>query len=187
MSVDLISLAIVPAVIFLAATVVGYSRLPRSVKALVVAGLALRVVGAVVRYLVLTRYYHGVGNAIDYYNVGLGYADLIRDFHIAPLLDPIAWRGGTWTGTQFVYFPSGLVLSIIGPSFLGEFVAFSLLAFCGLAAFVIAFHRAYPEVPISRYAQWVWLFPSLWFWPSRCGEGSSHHAGFRPGHDGIHR
>ncbi len=167
---DWITAALVPALLFAVGALVLLSRLPRSIKLLVLAGLALRVVGAITRYLVLTRFYHGVGDAIDYFQTGLMYADMFRRWDFATMFSPLMWRGGSWEGTQFIFFPSGLVLSIIGPTLIGEFVVFSLFAFIGLIAFALAFRRTYPNVPLSRYARWLWLFPSLWFWPSSVGK-----------------
>ncbi|HET7584811.1 MAG TPA: hypothetical protein VFK13_07890 [Gemmatimonadaceae bacterium] len=167
---DWIAAALVPALLVAMAGLILMSRLPRALKLLVLAGLALRVVGAVTRYLVLTQYYHGVGDAIGYFDVGLGYARSFRHWDFSQVLDPLIWREGTWTGTQFMYLPSGLVLAVIGPTLVGEFVVFSLFAFVGLLGFARAFRRAFPTVPLSRYARWIWLFPSLWFWPSSVGK-----------------
>jgi hypothetical protein len=64
------------------------------------------------------------------------------------------------------------VLSLIGPSMLAEFMAFSFLAFAGIWGFVIAFKRTNPDIPVQRYARWLFLFPSLWFWPSSVGKES---------------
>ncbi len=59
---------------------------------------------------------------------------------------------------------------VVGESMRGGFVVFSLLSFAGLAAFAAAFARSFPHMPAERYARWVWLFPSLWFWPSSIGK-----------------
>lgn len=75
-----------------------------------------------------------------------------------------------WWGTQFVNFVSGSVLSLIGTTVLGEFIVFSLIGFLGLVGFAVAFRRNYPQLPLSRYVRWIWLFPSLWFWPSSVGK-----------------
>jgi hypothetical protein len=149
---------------------VANSRLPRSLKNLVYAALVMRVVGAAARYSVLFGVYRGSGDARHYYSRGLEYAAGYWRMDFTPLIDSSSWWGGKWWGTQFVYFPSSFVLTLIGPSMPGAFLVFSLLSFLGLCGFVLAFHHAYPEVPVLRYARWVWLFPALWFWPSSIGK-----------------
>jgi hypothetical protein len=67
-------------------------------------------------------------------------------------------------------FPSGIVLSIIGPSLRGEFIVFALLSFLGLVGFATAFRRSYPHIPLENYARWIFLFPSLWYWPASLGK-----------------
>jgi len=152
------------------AIAVGQSRLPRSLKQLVYAALALRVVGSAARYYVLFAVYGGSGDARGYYSGGLQFAEQVWNFNFAPLFSPDNWASGRWWGTQFVYFPSTLVQTILGPSMPGGFLVFSLFAFAGLCGFVLAFQRSYPDVPVTRYARWVWLFPALWFWPSSIGK-----------------
>jgi hypothetical protein len=149
---------------------VANTRLPRTLKRLVYAALAMRVVGAVARYVVLFRVYAGSGDARGYYSGGIENAAALWRLEPMPILDPATWWNGKWWGTQFVHFPSTLVHTFIGPSMPGGFLVFSLFAFVGLCGFVVAFGRAYPEVPLSRYARWVWFFPALWYWPSSIGK-----------------
>ncbi|CAN5694859.1 hypothetical protein BH23GEM6_BH23GEM6_18120 [soil metagenome] len=149
---------------------VANSRLPRSLKHLVYIALAFRVIGALSRYVVLFSIYRGSGDARHYYRRGVEYADHIWRLDFAPIFDQATWWGRKWHGTQFVYFPSGIVHTFIGSSMPGGFIVFSLLSFAGLVGFVVAFSRAYPDVPVTRYARWVWLFPALWYWPSSIGK-----------------
>jgi hypothetical protein len=149
---------------------VANSRLPRSLKNLVYAALALRVVGAAVRYAVLFGVYRGSGDARRYYSRGLEDAASYWALDFSPLLDSSGWWGTKWWGAQFVVFSSSSVLSFLGPSMPGAFLVFSLLAFLGLSGFVLAFRRAYPDVAAVRYARWIWLFPALWYWPSSIGK-----------------
>jgi hypothetical protein len=152
------------------AIIVSTTRLPVGLKRIIYAGLGFRVVGAWLRYTVLFEVYGGTGDARGYYGRGLQFASYFTSLDFSPFYDPSLWFRGEWTGTGFLSFPSGIVLSLIGPSLLGEFVAFSLLAFLGLIGFVVAFRRACPHIPAQRYAFWVFLFPSLWFWPSSVGK-----------------
>jgi hypothetical protein len=177
-STDAIGLLAVLALILLIGGLVAASRLPRQLKLLLYAGLALRVVGATARLIVLFDVYRGRGDAVSYYDYGVRYAERFTALDFSPFWDTSQWVGSSWRGTQFMHFPSGIVVSIIGHTMLGEFIIFSLLSFAGLVAFVAAYHRAYPSVPASRYARWVWLFPSLWFWPSSVGKESITLLGF---------
>jgi hypothetical protein len=171
-SSDAVGLFFILALICAAFGVLAFSPLPRALKAIICVGLGLRVLGALARYGVMVRVYDGVGDAVRYYREGLVYAERFRMFDFSPLWDSAQWHSQTWWGTQFMFFPSGLVLSLIGPTMLGEFIVFSLLSFLGLVCFVVAFHRAFPNAPIARYAAWLLLFPSLWFWPSSVGKES---------------
>ena len=167
---DIIGFAIVLSAMFCVACVVGYSKLPRGLKIVIYCALVLRVVGAWLRYTILYELYRGTGDAPGYYRRGLAYAERFSQFDFSPFYDPELWFRGRWWGTSFVSFPSGITLSVIGPSFLGEFLVFSLLGFVGLVGFVVAFRRAHPDVPVVQYARWVFLFPSLWYWPSSVGK-----------------
>ena len=153
-----------------AAILVSTTRWPAALKRLIYVALGLRVAGAFLRYTVLLRVYRGQGDARGYFGRGLEYAERFWSFDFSPFYDPTLWFRGRWTGTSFMSFPSGIVLSLIGPSMLGEFVVFSLLSFIGLCGFAVAFRRSNPDIPLQRYARWIWLFPSLWFWPSSVGK-----------------
>lgn len=189
MASDLISLAMVVALVFLVGALVVSSRLPMSVKILICVALALRVGGALARYWVLFEYYDGIGDATGYYNKGLQYATSFREFDFSPLFESAQWKSGRWYGTEFLRLCSAVVLTFIGPFsasrgtpqgplMLSEFVVFSLLAFLGLVGFAVAFRRTYPSVPWARYLRWIWLFPSLWFWPASVGKEAILMLGF---------
>jgi hypothetical protein len=167
---ELIGLAVVLTFIGIVAFAVASSRLPRGLKNLIYAALALRVVGSWLRYEVLFGFYRGSGDARGYYRRGLEYAERFWQFDFSPFYDPQLWFRGSWTGTSFMSFPSGIILTLTGPSIQGGFLAFSLLAFLGLVGFAVAFHRTTPGVPVTRYARWIWLFPSMWYWPSSLGK-----------------
>jgi hypothetical protein len=161
---------LVVAVVLAACCVVAAVRIPTSLKLLICVALALRIGGAVARYLVLNVGYRGIGDAVSYYEIGLSYAERYWSFDFSPLYDPSLRRGGRWWSTEFVPFPASFVTALIGPTMLGSFMVFSLFAFAGLTAFAVAFRRWYPGARLSSYARWVWLFPSLWYWPSSIGK-----------------
>jgi hypothetical protein len=157
-------LAMVLALVFLIGGLVSVSRLPRTVKALIWLGLGFRVVGSFARFQVLQLFY-GAGDATGYFGKGLVFAQSFRQLDFAPIT-----QGKEWYGTEFVRSVSGLVLAIIGPSMFAEYIVFSIFAFIGLVGFAVAFRRSYPTTAVSRYLLLIWLFPSLWFWPSSIGK-----------------
>ncbi len=167
---DTLGILLIPAALVAIMGFVLHSRLPRSIKLLICAGLLLRVVGGLARYTVLTGVYDGIGDASGYFGRGVSYAASFARLDFSPITDSSQWWEGNWWGTQFVYFVSAIAVGITGPSMPAAFVTFSLLAFVGLAGFAAAFHKVYSEESASRYMRWIWLFPSLWFWPSSLGK-----------------
>ncbi|CAN5908630.1 hypothetical protein BH23GEM7_BH23GEM7_20200 [soil metagenome] len=153
-----------------AAAMVANSRLPHGVKLLVYAGLFFRVIGSWTRHEVLFDVYRGAGDARVYHRIGLQYAEGFLNLDFTRIFDSNSWHFSRWWGGQFMYWVSGFVHTITGPSLLAAFLAFSLLAFIGLAGFGVAFRRSFPHVPVTRYLRWIWLFPSLWYWPSSVGK-----------------
>ncbi len=136
---------------------------------LLLAAVALRIVGSTARYEILFRFYDGLGDAVRYYHEGLDVARLILDGRVSPFsLD--FWGGPHWWGTAFLIKASGVVLTFLGSTMRGEFLLFSLLAFGGLYAMARAFHNLQPGPQAVQYATWIWLWPSLWFWPSSVGK-----------------
>lgn len=157
------------AVTLLIALGVRVSRLSDDLKRLIAIGLALRVVGALLRYEVLFRFYGGIGDAVGYFHTGVRYSSAL--YRLDPsIFASTEWWGNQWWGTQFVRWVSGFVIALIGPTMRGEFLFFSLLSFCGLLLFGVAFANAYPHLRQERYLRWLWLLPSLWFWPSSVGK-----------------
>jgi hypothetical protein len=165
-----VGLAIVLAAVAVLAHLVRKSRLRRSLKILTLTALGLRVVGAFVYYglFELTSYSGGDYNL--YHSIGLEYARRIAGGDFSMFTDSGEWFGGAWTGTQFPCFSAGIIAAVLGPNLLAQFIIFSLLAFVGLVGLAIAFRRSYPDVPVERYARWIWLFPSLWFWSATLGK-----------------
>lgn len=164
-----LGLALVLAAVAIAAALVVRSNLSRQVKVLVLAGLALRVVGSFAYYWVFQSFYGG-GDYVLYYERGLEYAARMNDFDFSMFVNADEWWGGRWWFTQFIFFPAGMIIAVLGPHILSGFIIFSMLAFLGLIGFGIAFHRSFPEVPIQRYLFWIVLFPSLWFWSAALGK-----------------
>jgi hypothetical protein len=169
-SADTLGVMLIPAILLAVMGCVLYSRLPGTIKVLICAALVLRVVGALTRYMVLTEVYGGVGDASGYFGRGVVYAASFGRLDFSPLTDAAGWWNGKWWGTQFVHFVSAIAVGITGPSMPAAFIVFSLLCFVGLVGFAIAFSRSYPAGDAASYLRWIWLFPSLWFWPSSLGK-----------------
>lgn len=148
------------------------SRRPRKwiPETLLITAVVFRIIGSTLRYEVLFRFYHGTGDAVRYFADGQLIAQMIR-FLEWPFLSFHFWFGDDkWWGTPFMVKLSGIVLSVIGPTLRGEFLVFSIIAFVGLYAMALAFKNLHPGPEAVRYAAWIWLFPSLWFWPSSVGK-----------------
>ena len=170
MTSDALGLLAVGGFVALIACLVARSRLSPGLKAVLVAALALRVVGGILRYAVLWGVYDGVGDAVAYYGEGLALADDLRHLDLTSFSELYGAFGGGIIGTRFVYLPTALVLMLVGPSMLAGFIAFSLIAFVGLLCFAEAFRRTYPDARVTSYAALLLLFPSLWYWPSSIGK-----------------
>lgn len=165
-------LTVVFAIVLLCLTFAATSRAARVVRNLLLVAILLRVAGAVARHVVIYQFYNGVADAGVYFNYGLQYADRFLGGDFSPFHDVSQWMRPTIWGTQFVTYPTAFVVMLTGPTILGAFIVFSLLAFLGLVGFAVAFRRTFPHIPLARYARWIWLFPSLWFWPSSIGKES---------------
>jgi len=127
-----------------------------------VVALILHLVGGMLRYWVTFSVY-GYGDATGYHREG---ARIAASF----------WNGDFHTGlrslsgTDFMSFSTGVIYTIIGPSKLGGFLAYSWLSFLGLFLFYRAFVVAVPEGDRRWYGLLVFFLPSLLYWPSSSGK-----------------
>jgi hypothetical protein len=167
---DWMGLIYVVGFVLVIALIVSGREIPSGLKRVIYAGLALRIFGGLLRYWVFYEIYGASGDAPGYYTRGVDWSRRIYQGDFSPFYDRMLWFNGSWKETGFMGFPSMFVISLIGPSMVGEFVAFSMLAFLGITGFVMAFKKAYPDIPLTRYARWVFFFPSLWYWPSSVGK-----------------
>src|SRR5205085_1758787 len=71
---------------------------------------------------------------------------------------------------QTIEVVTGLIYAVIGPTQLGGFLVYAWLGFLGLVLFYRAFRIAFPEGDHRRYARFLFLLPSLLFWPSSIGK-----------------
>ena len=148
----------------------GSSRFPRRVAEVLVAGVITHAIGTLLRYWVLYGFYDG-GDAGRYYRLGLDCARQIWSMDFS-FLDAKYWEYAKLWGTQAVIFFSGFVLSLMGPSKIGEFLFFSFISMAGLLFFCRAFGVNYPHADTRNYARWILFWPSLCFWPSSAGKDS---------------
>lgn len=159
MNYDLLAFLVIGAAGLAVAAAVDARRLAPFPRRLFLLAVALRVVGSVARYEVQQRSYGGSGDAATYYDWGLRFATAL-------------WNGESpvwpehWLGRHFLYRLSGPVVALIGPTMRGEFLIFSLLAFAGCYWMARGVAAAGPPADAKRFAAWLWLWPSLWFWPA---------------------
>lgn len=125
-------------------------------------GLAIKLVGSVVRFVVGFEVYGGVFDADGYHDAGkrLAVAFLEGNYHFE----------GRVVGTGFIKIVTGVLYSFIGPTKLGGFFVFSWLGYCGLYFFYRALCTGVPEGDRRRYALLLFFLPSLVYWPSSIGK-----------------
>ena len=160
---NVVGMGIMLAFILVVGLIVHMSRLPEKIKLIVYAGIGLRLIGAIGREAI-------AADAGVYLRWGISYAEYFKRLDFSPLWNEALWRSSTWYGTNFVGFPTGLIVAILGPGRLSIFFAFALFAVIGILAFAYAYRRAFPRAPYIGYWAWIFLFPSLWFWPSSIGK-----------------
>lgn len=152
-------------------TVGPFSKIvPKTMVKMLLSAYLVRIIGTLIRYWVIFGYYDG-GDAGRYYRFGLVYADFIRALDFS-FMSPAYYRSGHFWGTQAMISFSGAVLSVIGPTIHGEFLAFSILAFAGLLLVCVAYHRNFLHLDPKKYAILLLFCPSLWFWSSSVGKDS---------------
>lgn len=144
-------------------------RLPPELSTLFLVGLLLRLAGSVARLQVLEQLYSGAGDAKMYFEMGRMYADQIRALDFGFVLGE-GTMNEQWWGTQFIQSVTGFVVFLTGDSLQAGFLVFSLFSFTGLVLCVRAFGVAYGPKAEVHFARWVWLWPSLCFWPSSIGK-----------------
>lgn len=141
----------------------------RALWSLLLIAVVLRMIGGVVRLEIIDQFYGGVGDSKMYFASGALYAERIRELDFSFIEDDTNASGRYW-GTPFVRFVTGFVVAVVGPSMRAGFLVFGFLSFIGLYLGVRAFDTAFEGEGTTQYAQWVWLWPSLWFWPVSIGK-----------------
>jgi hypothetical protein len=129
-----------------------------------VIAVLLKIPASIARYFVAYQIYGGVADAAGYYKNGAILAPQFRRFHFTHL------RVGKVVGTGFTDIITGVVFALTGVSEIGGFFIFAWLGFLGLWLFFLAFRLAVPEGDRRRYMYFVFLLPSMLFWPSEIGK-----------------
>jgi hypothetical protein len=131
---------------------------------LVMAASALRLVGALARYLVAYGVYSGVADASTYTAAAKQHYQAFRHFHFF-------WPN---TGVDHGLIPwlDTIIYAIAGPTELGAFLVFSWISLVGAYLFFRAFRIGYPRGDGRRYALLVFFIPSMLYWPSSLGKES---------------
>jgi hypothetical protein len=126
---------------------------------LMAVGLMLRFLGCFYRF----------DNAADGGVYANAAADLAKSYqHLNFDVD----TGGSFPGTGGMRFLAGIVATITNTSAFAEFLIFTWLAFIGCYLLYRAFATAMPNGDHHRYALLIFLWPTLWFWPSSLGKDS---------------
>jgi cell division septum initiation protein DivIVA len=128
-----------------------------------IGALVLKLGSAVARHYVAVDVYSGASDAIGYHEEGLRLRAQFLSGNFNTGLSPL-------TSTNFIRFLTGVVYTIVGPSKLGGFMAFSWLGFWGQFLFYRAFTIAVPGGRHRTHALLVFFLPSLLFWPSGIGK-----------------
>jgi len=128
-----------------------------------VAALALKIVGALGRYYVAYEVYGSGGDSAGY-NLYAAYQALLWREGM------IVWDIGAKSGTQFIELLTTALYVVIGPSTIAGFVIYASFAFWGVYLLYRAFRIALPPGDHKRYAAMVFFLPSLLYWPSSIGK-----------------
>lgn len=166
---DIVAFILV-AILVVYAGVVAQQRIGGRLGQLVLIGFLLRILGSTLRLEVIELAYGGGSDAKAYFAFGREYADRMAhlDFHF--FLGDENSPDPQWWGTQFIRSVSAVVIFFVGENIRAAFLVFSCFSFAGQALVVDAFGNAYGREHRHSFAQWVWLLPSLWFWPSSMGK-----------------
>jgi hypothetical protein len=128
-------------------------------------GLAAKLGGAVLGYVVRFDFYGGSADAERYHDVGRVLASDVR----SGLATPVALLP-TGESTRFIEQTTGLVYTVIGSSRLAGFFVFAWFSYWGLVFAIKAASLAIPRFATRRYACLLFFFPSLVYWGSSIGK-----------------
>jgi hypothetical protein len=132
---------------------------------LLLAALALKLVGSMVRYLVAVYVYDGSADAMAYHDYG---ARLAMNFRAGEFDTGLS----SLSDTNFIRFFTGVLYTVTGPSIHAGFLLYAWLAFWGMFFMYRAFVLAIPDGRKVSYARLLFFLPSMLYWPSSIGKES---------------
>jgi hypothetical protein len=135
-----------------------------SIERFLLIALALKFVGALVRYAVAFQVYGGEADANAYDKAARVLASGFRSGHFTN------FGHGAIKDTHFIEVFTGILYAIIGNTKVGAFFVFAWMGFLGLYFFYRAFLLAVPGGDRKRYAMLLFFTPSLLFWSSSIGK-----------------
>ncbi len=128
----------------------------------VMAAFWAKMIGTLVRALVVSLIYDNRSDALDYHQWGQFFAPMFRGFDFSQIR--------SWSGTEFMRTMTGVIYSVTGASEYSGAIVFSFMSFVGLLLLWRAFARAVPDGLHRRYAILVLFLPSFLYWPSALGK-----------------
>ncbi len=140
---------------------------PKFAESIFFYGVGLRIIGVLAYSTVVFTIYNATADPVIYFRWGVRFAEYFKSLDFSPIFDSTYWRGAgdaRFVGTNFVGYPAALAVVLVGQSFRGTWLIFSLLSFAGLLLFARAFGRAYGRVEYENYLKMLLFFPALWFW-----------------------
>lgn len=130
------------------------------------AGLGLKFLATVARYLTVYSLYDGGGDAATYDEHGVRLAESFRAFDFSV---EVAQQV---PGTGFLRYVTGLVYVFTFDDQFAGFLVFATFTFVGVLAAIAAVRTALPDADHKLYVALVMLWPSLLFWPASIGKDS---------------
>lgn len=142
----------------------GQRNVPGQFQSYVTNTILVRIIAVIAYAFVSFAIYGGGADPVVYFRWGKTFADYFRQFDLSPFFNSSIWRGPAFTGTNFVGYPSALMILLVGESYRGTWLLYSALCVIGLFYFAKVFYRAYGSVEYKSYLWIILFYPSLWFW-----------------------
>ena len=121
-----------------------------------------KIMGTMVRTLVVAELYNNRSDSLDYHRWGQYFAPQFRSFDFSQI--------DATNGTDFMRTMTGVVYSFTGASEMSGSIVLSFLSFVGLLLLWRAFRRVVPQGAHLRYGMLVLFLPSFLYWPSSLGK-----------------
>lgn len=143
--------------------VVFVSRTDPVLREVMLSGLLLKLAAGSIYIYVVYRVYHAEADLPTYHWNGYLMAFDLTTTGRWPILEPLV-------GTNFVKFSVAMLYSIFGPSLPGATAIYLSIAFLGQYLLYRAFYIAYPAGDRYTAALFMFLLPSILYWPSSLGK-----------------